>query len=52
VQVRDRGSHDVVNWDPEITYVGAPSLGDANGLNPYRFRAGEDIVFAGRRERS
>jgi RHS repeat-associated protein len=43
------GAHDRVSWDPEILYVGVPALSDVNLLNPYRYRAGEDFVLAGRR---
>jgi len=42
------GSNDRVSWDPQIQYLGAPDVTDVNLLNPYRFRASEDFVLAGR----
>ncbi|HEX5043401.1 MAG TPA: SpvB/TcaC N-terminal domain-containing protein [Candidatus Polarisedimenticolaceae bacterium] len=48
VQSRQEGSHDAVSWDPEIVYQGVPARSDANGLDPWRYKASEDFVFAGR----
>jgi hypothetical protein len=42
------GAYDQVAWDPEIAYLGVPSVVDVNNLNPYRYQASEDFVFAGR----
>jgi RHS repeat-associated protein len=42
------GSFDHVSWDPLIEYVGAPTLADVNGRNPYRAKTSEDFTLAGR----
>ncbi|MGE5576613.1 MAG: SpvB/TcaC N-terminal domain-containing protein [Syntrophothermus sp.] len=49
VQSVFNGAADQVEWDPEITYLNVP-LGtrDANGQTPYRYKASEDFVYAGR----
>jgi hypothetical protein len=40
---------DQVAWDPEIVYVNVSGSNvDANGRNPYRFKASEDFVTYGR----
>jgi RHS repeat-associated protein len=44
------GRYDQVNWDPEIAYLDVPTVTDVNGLNPYRYKASEDFVPAGRRD--
>lgn len=43
------GKYDQVAWDPQIDYLGVPQVADANGLNPYHYRASKDFVLAGRR---
>ena len=52
VQSVEDGAYDEVDWDPEIVYVngdGNPlSAGDVNLLDPYRYKASEDFVLAGR----
>ncbi|MCP4056852.1 MAG: sugar-binding protein, partial [Pseudoalteromonas sp.] len=43
------GAYDQVEWNPEITYLTVSStIEDVNGLKPYRYKAGEDFVYAGR----
>jgi RHS repeat-associated protein len=42
------GRYDQVKWDPEIGYLGVPDTVDVNGLNPLRYRAGQDFTLAGR----
>jgi hypothetical protein len=43
------GAYDQVEWNPEIIYQSMPSgVLDVNGLNPYRYKASEDFVYAGR----
>ena len=50
VQSVSDGSYDQVNWNPVITYVGAPtSQLDVNGLPVNQFTAGDDLVYGGRK---
>lgn len=42
------GAYDKVDWLPTIEYVGTTATTDVNGLNPYRYNALEDFVYAGR----
>jgi RHS repeat-associated protein len=42
------GKYDQVHWDPEIVYLGTSAITDVNSFNPYRYRASEDFVLAGR----
>ncbi len=49
VQSIEDGRYDQVAWDPEIVYLGMSAPTDINGLSPYRYRASEDFVLAGRR---
>jgi RHS repeat-associated protein len=43
------GAGDEVAWDPQIRYAGAGTGGDANGLDPYAYRASSDFVLVGHR---
>lgn len=42
------GADDQVCWDPRITYVGAPSTTDVNGLSPSVYQSSADFTLAGR----
>jgi RHS repeat-associated protein len=42
------GSYDQVAWAPVITYAAGTGVTDVNGLDPYRFDAAADFVYAGR----
>ncbi len=43
------GSYDQVQWNPVITYSGAPvDQLDVNSLPAYKFTAGDDLVYSGR----
>jgi RHS repeat-associated protein len=50
------GAYDQLAWNPEIVYLDDPALSggaarrDVNGLDVYRFTAGQDFVLAGRRD--
>ncbi|CAK8717112.1 RHS and YD repeat-containing [Candidatus Electrothrix laxa] len=48
VQSRFDGAYDQVEWNPEITYQDVTAEPDANGLDPYRYQAGEDFIPTGR----
>ncbi|HWN71507.1 MAG TPA: toxin TcdB middle/N-terminal domain-containing protein, partial [Haliangium sp.] len=44
------GTGDEVAWDPQIRYAGAGTARDANGLDPYAYRASSDFVLVGHRD--
>ena len=43
------GRYDEVLWKPEINYLNKPDTRDVNNFNAYRYQAGEDFSYGGRK---